>query len=104
MYPSTRTNSLLLDQTVTLVSPVTPKVPAIEVLPFDPVIVNLFVLTDTSPVTPKLDERVVAPVTPRLPPRIVAPELTVKVLDPVTVVLPLTETAPVPVENAPAPI
>ena len=56
-----------------------------------------------APVTPRVDERVVAPVTPRVPPRVVAPEPTVKVLVPVTEVLPFRETPPVPVEKEPDP-
>ena len=44
------------------------------------------------------------PVTLRVPPSVVAPELTLKVLEPVTAVLPLSETLPVPVENVPLPL
>ena len=56
------------------------------------------------PVTPRVDESVVAPVTPRVPPRVVAPVPTVKVLTPATEVLPLRETLPVPVEKVVAPV
>jgi len=45
----------------------------------------------------------VPPLTARVPPRVVAPVPTVKVFTPVTEVLPLSETLPVPVEKVPEP-
>ncbi len=75
-----------------MVAPVTPKVPAIDVLPLDAVTLNLVVLILKSPVTA------------RVPPKVDAPVPTVKVLEPETEVLPLREIAPVPVEKVEAPV
>ena len=75
-----------------LAAPVTPSVPAIDVLPLAPATVNLLVLIAKSLATP------------RVPPRDVAPVPTVNVLEPETEVLPLRFTPPVPVESVPLPV
>ena len=48
--------------------------------------------------------KVVAPVTAKVEPRVVGPPLTAKLPVPDTVVLPLSEIAPVPVEKLPVPV
>lgn len=55
------------------VAPVTPRVPAIAVLPLAAVTLNLLLLIAKSPVTPRVDESVVAPVTPRVEDNVVDP-------------------------------
>lgn len=61
---------LIVVDPVNVVAPVTPSVPAITVLPVAAATVNLFVLTATSPVTPKVLAKEVAPVTPNVPPTV----------------------------------
>lgn len=53
---------------------VTPSVPAIAVLPLDAVMLNLLLLTATSPVTFNVDDSVVTPVTANVVDRVVAPD------------------------------
>jgi hypothetical protein len=55
------------------------------------------------PVTPRVLFKVVAPVTPRVPPKVVPPLPTENAFDPVTLVGPFKEIAPVPVEKVVAP-
>jgi len=57
-----------------------------------------------APVTPRVELSVVAPATFRIPPKFVSPLPTVKFFEPVTLVLPLSETLPVPVEIVPVPV
>lgn len=55
------------------------------------------------PKTPKFCCRVVLPAAVRVPPKVAAPVPTLKVLAPVTRVVPFRETLPVEVEKAPVP-